>query len=352
LKNKTKRLIKENEVLKNEITELKRRNTEQENNFIVSRKGFFFFLNFIFLFYLLVILILLLLFLGRLINVKDVGEKKVILKSLKNIAVNTKEQCIGILNSFTMNTKILCFLPSNDRSDINIEVANEILNLLIKVSEKLFDDGDEEKFIQFRSKLEECDCLNTLLFLLNIYENISLKVRISIILGNFYSYTVIPNEGKIIINVLINYLKEQSTKKSNEDENKELMISVLHAFVNISVEDENRKIVLDGGIIHLLLPLVNSSNTNVWQNIFVPLYNICNIKSVEDKNSIINCDIFGVFHKRLLEILPLPPQKIIYCIIVGMHNLFFSNRFCVINMSHPFFPPHTRFNNINWKYII
>jgi hypothetical protein len=40
LKNKTKRLIKENEMLKNEITELKRRNVEQENN---SRKGFFFF---------------------------------------------------------------------------------------------------------------------------------------------------------------------------------------------------------------------------------------------------------------------------------------------------------------------
>jgi hypothetical protein len=60
--------------------------------------------------------------------------------------------------------------------------------------------------------------------LLNIYENILFKVRISIILGNFYKYIVIPNEGKIIINILINYLKERSTKKSNEDENNELMI--------------------------------------------------------------------------------------------------------------------------------
>jgi hypothetical protein len=71
-----------------------------------------------------VISILLLLFLGRLINAKDVDEKETILKSLKNIALDTKEQCISILNSFIMNTKILCFLPSNDKSDINIKVGS------------------------------------------------------------------------------------------------------------------------------------------------------------------------------------------------------------------------------------
>jgi hypothetical protein len=65
------------------------------------------------------------LFLGRLINVKDVVEKEGILKNLKNIVVDTAEQCIGILNKFTM--------PFKDKSDINIEVGNEILNLLIKV---------------------------------------------------------------------------------------------------------------------------------------------------------------------------------------------------------------------------
>jgi hypothetical protein len=32
------------------------------------------------------------------------------------------------------------------------------------------------------------------------------------------------------------------------------------------------------------------------------LSNICGIKSVEDKNSIINCGIFDIFHKKLLEI--------------------------------------------------
>jgi hypothetical protein len=275
------------------------------------------------------ILFYFILFLGRLINVKDVDEKEVILKSLKNIALNTKEQSIGILNNFTMNTKILCFLPSNDKTDINIEVGNEILKFLIKVSEKLFDDGKKE-CIQFRSKLEECDCFNTLIFLLNIYENISFRVRISIILGNLYKYIVIPNKRKIIIDILINYLKEYS----NEDKNDKLVENALGALTNITWEgDENRKVVLDGGIITLLLPFVNYSDTNVWQRTVHLLSNICLVKSVDDKNSIISCGIFDVFHKKLLEISLFPPQKMIslnyysvYYIIFGIDNLLVFNR--------------------------
>jgi hypothetical protein len=197
--------------------------------------------------------------------VKDVDEKEAILKSLKNIAVNTKEECIGILNNFTINTKILCFLPLNDKSDINIEVGNKIINKLIKVSRKLFTHGDKEECIQFRSKLEEYDCFNTLLFLLNIYGNMSFKVGISIILGNFYKYIILPKEGKIIINILINYLKEQSTEKSNEDKDNKLVGNILGSLVSISSleGDENRKILFDGGIIPLLFPLVDSSDMNV-----------------------------------------------------------------------------------------
>jgi hypothetical protein len=41
------------------------------------------------------------------------------------------------------------------------------------------------------------------------------------------------------------------------------MLSVINAFVNISLENDNGKILLDGGIIPLLLPLVNFSDTNV-----------------------------------------------------------------------------------------
>jgi hypothetical protein len=230
-----------------------------------------------------------------------VNEKEAILKSLRNIAVDTEGQCIDVLNSFTMNTKILCFLPKDDKNDMNIEVVNEILNLLIKVSEKLFYGSSKEKCIYFRSKLEECGCFNTLLFLLNIYEDILFKVRISIILGKIYKYVVIPDEAKIIIDILTNYLKEQSTKKSNKNENNELMISVLTIFFEIIQKiDKNRKALLDGGIIPLLLPLINSSDTNVRKEALLLINNICFVKSVEDKNSIINCGIYDVFHKKLL----------------------------------------------------
>jgi hypothetical protein len=207
--------------------------------------------------------------------VKNIDEKEGILKSLKDISVNTRKKCINVLNNFTIKTKILCFLPSNDKSDINIEVGNEILNLLINISENLFchDNGDE--CIRFQSKLEECGCFNTLHFLLNVYEDISLRLRISIILGNFYKYVIIPDKGKIIINVLIDYLKEQSTKQSSEDEDNKLMISVLKAFLSISLIDENDKTLFDIGIIPLLLPLVNSSDTNVWQRTVLLLSNIC-----------------------------------------------------------------------------
>jgi hypothetical protein len=196
----------------------------------------------------------------------------------------------------------------------------------------LFDKYDKEGSSQFQSKLKECDCFNTLLLLLSIYENISFKLQISIILGNFYSCIVIPNEGKVFVNILINYLKEQSKNKLNKDENNELMISVLKAFVNISRGDNN-KLLINDGMVPLLLPLINSSNTIVWQRTVTLLSNICNIKSVEDKNSIINCGIFDVFHKKLLEISPTPPQNMIssnyisiYCIIDGIDHLLFSNR--------------------------
>jgi hypothetical protein len=228
----------------------------------------------------------------------------------------------------------LCFLPEDDKNDMNTEVASEILDLLIKISENLFTySDDKEECIQFRSKLEEYNSFNTLLLLLNIYDNILFKLRISIVLGNFYKYIVIPDEGKIIISILINYLKVQSTKKLNENENNKLMINVLNAFVNISLCD-NEKVLLDGGIIPLLLPLVNSSDTNVWKKTVFLLSNICNIKSVEGKNSIINYGIFDVFYKKILEISPFPPQKMnssdyfsISDIIDGINSLLFFNRF-------------------------
>jgi hypothetical protein len=165
-------------------------------------------------------------------------------------------------------------------------------------------------------------------------------------LANFYKFVVIPNEAKIISYILINYLKEYLTKKCNENENNKLMISVLKAFVNISTGD-NKKVLFDGGMIPLLLPLVNSSDTNLLKKTVIIISNICSIESVEDKNSIINCGIFDVFHKILLEILPVPPQKRIlsncysvYRIILGIDNLLIFNSSGVISFfKKPLIPP-------------
>jgi hypothetical protein len=97
--------------------------------------------------------------------------------------------------------------------------------------------------------------------------------------------------------------------------------------------DENRRILLNSGIIPLLFPLVVSSDINVWKKTVSLLSNICYIKSVEDKNLIIICGIFDVFHKKLLEISPFPPQKMISSnyysisrIFAGIDNLLISNR--------------------------
>jgi hypothetical protein len=108
---------------------------------------------------------------------------------------------------------------------------------------------------------------------------------------------------------------------------------VLNALINITIRiKENKKILLDGEIIRLLFLFVNSFDTIVWQKTVLLLSNICLVKSVEDKNSVINCDIFNVFHKKLLEISPFPPQKMISSnyysisrIIIGIDNLLKSN---------------------------
>jgi hypothetical protein len=108
----------------------------------VKRKQYFF------LFFKFILISIFFFFIEKFIDVKDMTEKEMILKSLKDIDVNTREQCIALLNDFSISTKILCFLPIDDKSNMNIEVANGILNLLVKISEKLFNNSFKEKCIQ------------------------------------------------------------------------------------------------------------------------------------------------------------------------------------------------------------
>jgi hypothetical protein len=86
------------------------------------------------------------------VTLKDAGEKEATINSLRNIAVDMREQCVDLINSSTIGTKILPLLPSNDKTDVNIEVAEEILNLLIAFEENLFNSSSNEKeILQFQS---------------------------------------------------------------------------------------------------------------------------------------------------------------------------------------------------------
>jgi hypothetical protein len=106
------------------------------------------------------------------VKVKDVGEKGRIRKDLRSVAMNTKRECLALLSDLSLTTKILYFLPLDDKNDMNIEIANEILNLLIDFSELLFRrDCSKEKIHVYQSKLKECDCFDILLLLLNIYKD-------------------------------------------------------------------------------------------------------------------------------------------------------------------------------------
>jgi hypothetical protein len=82
--------------------------------------------------------------------------------------------------------------------------------------------------------------------------------------------------------------------------------------------------------------LINSSEINIYQNSIILLSNICIDSSDEEKNNLIESGIFDVYHKKLLEISPPPPQNIlsqnyysVNCIIYGIKNILYSNSSCV-----------------------
>jgi hypothetical protein len=108
---------------------------------------------------------------------------------------------------------------------------------------------------------------------------------------------------------------------------------VFLGLIGISFNNEkNRKLLLDKEITLLLFDFINTSELNVYQRAIILLNNVCNIRSVEEKNKIISSGVFNVFHKKLLEISPPPPKKIlsnnyysVYCIVDSIDSLLSSN---------------------------
>jgi hypothetical protein len=104
----------------------------------------------------------------------------------------------------------------------------------------------------------------------------------------------------------------------------------LEKLINLKDVDERKTILNDLKNISIL---ANFSDTDVWERIFTLLNNISCIESAEDKNSIINCGIFNIVHKKLLEISQFPPpQKMISSdyylisrIVFGIDHLLISN---------------------------
>jgi hypothetical protein len=288
---------------------------------------------FLFFFYFFIHIFLnVFLFPEKLIKITTTEQKESILQNLKSIPINSKQECVSILNESIMKDKILLALPVDDKNDLSVEVANAIMNLLIKVSLELFyNDNSKEEKLRFKSKFSEYDGYNILFFLLNIYENTELKLLTAVILGKFSCYDVIVEEGKIIIDILVNYLKDYVGRlnKNTEDKN---IFSVIGGLIGISLNDKNKKLFIDMGIVSLLLPVIETSDINALRNAVCLLSNICCIESVEDKNSIINLNVFNTFYKKLLKISPSPPQKMVFEnyylvaeIVRGISNLFISN---------------------------
>jgi hypothetical protein len=277
--------------------------------------------------------IYLFIYIGRGINVRSEEEKEIILLDIKKIKRNTGDEKIAVLDERILKNKIFCFLPMNDATGMNSEVAKAVLEVLCDVACDLFSiDYTKEEKKQFGLRFDECDGYNILLFFVNIYKRKELKELISIILGRFYHSIEIPSEGMIIIDILINCLKENKKNNFKETSINKYIKKVLLGLINISHNEKNKKLLLDKGITFFLFDFINTSKKNVYENAIILLSNVCGIPSVEEKNKIISSGVFIVLHKKLLEISPPPPGKIlsnnyylVYGIIVSIRKLLSSN---------------------------
>jgi uncharacterized protein (DUF3084 family) len=128
-------------------------------------------------------------FLGRLIHVTSEAEKNAILSSLKSIPYKTRQKRISVLKEYTLKYKILSTLPINDSSEYNGEVVGVILDILNNVAVNL---------MNATSSREDTKNLE----------------RISVVLGRFYNYMVVSEEGKTVIDILTDKCFERKCWKS------------------------------------------------------------------------------------------------------------------------------------------
>jgi hypothetical protein len=181
------------------------------------------------------------------------------LNDLKNIKTKKRKEKILALKNGILKNKILFSLPINDITKFNREISKAVLEMLFIMIDDLFTNSstkDEKK--QFELLFKEANGYNILLFFLNIYKNDEQKELIAIILGNFYSYINIPEEGKIIINILINSLKKNIKNNFTDVSIKERIRRVLGGLIHISLNEENK----------LSVKIHNTSNTSFEISLF------------------------------------------------------------------------------------
>jgi hypothetical protein len=231
-----------------------------------------------------------------------------------------------------MKNKIFSTLPVNDSSEYNKEILHMILDILQDVAIELMSSfSSKEERTNFQSQFSNADGYNTLLYVLSVYEDKINKERICIVLGLFYDCIMVPEEGKIVINILINVLREYSTKKLEMSFVYHL-VDVLGALLNITVNVNNKQTVYDKGILNTLLPLIETSKGSVLGKAVNVLGNIAAISSLDVVNGIIKADVFDILHKRLVDMSPEPPKRMVagdyFCvsrIIMLVNNLLISN---------------------------
>jgi hypothetical protein len=136
-------------------------------------------------------------------------------------------------------------------------------------------------------------------------------------LGRFYKWCDIPQENQVVVTELVKGLKSPVTIM-----NEAHICYILVALISISFTDKNKAILANSAVIPILFDLMSCKEYYVWTVSITLLSYICNVLSLEIKNMIVKTGIFGILHKKLLEISPPPPTPLL------SSNYFSLNRLC------------------------